>query len=97
VGQAAYNGIMAALLAQRGITASPEAFESTYGFFNLFNGAGTFDVEAILDGWDGPLEVLQPGIAIKQHPCCGSAHSAIDAALQITAREGLLEVDGIER
>jgi 2-methylcitrate dehydratase PrpD len=96
VGQAAHNGIMAALVTQRGITASPEAFESTYGFFNLFNGAGTYDVDAILDDWDGPLEVLQPGIAIKQHPCCGSAHSAIDAALNIVAREGLLAADAIE-
>jgi 2-methylcitrate dehydratase PrpD len=97
VGQAAHNGIMAALVTRRGISASPEAFESTYGFFNLFNGAGTYDVDAILDGWDGPLEVLQPGIAIKQHPCCGSAHSAIDAALSIVAREGLLDADDIER
>lgn len=96
VGQAAHNGIMAALVTRRGISASPEAFESTYGFFNLFNGAGTYDVEAILNGWDGPLEVLQPGIAIKQHPCCGSAHSAIDAAAKIVAREGLLEADAIE-
>lgn len=97
VGQAAHNGIMAALVTQRGISASAEAFESTYGFFNLFNGAGTYDADAILDGWDGSLEVLQPGIAIKQHPCCGSAHSAIDAALKIVAREGLLEADAIEK
>lgn len=97
VGQVAHNGIMAALVTQRGISASAEAFESTYGFFNLFNGAGTYDADAILDGWDGPLEVLQPGIAIKQHPCCGSAHSAIDAALKIVAREGLLDADAIEK
>jgi Uncharacterized protein involved in propionate catabolism len=96
-GQAAHNGIMAALVTRRGISANLEAFESTYGFFNLFNGAGTYDTDAILQGWGGPLEVLQPGIAIKQHPCCGSAHSAIDAALQIVAREGLLEAEAIER
>lgn len=97
VGQAAQNGIMAALVTQREMTANPDAFEHTYGFFNLFNGAGTYDPEAILAGWDGPLEVLQPGIAIKQHPCCGSAHSAIDAALRIVAREGVLPPDQIVR
>ncbi|WP_186399247.1 MmgE/PrpD family protein [Stappia sp. P2PMeth1] len=97
VGHAAYNGIMAALVAQRGMTANPDAFEHQYGFFNLFNGAGTYDADAILNGWDGPLEVLSPGIAIKQHPCCGSAHSAIDAALRIVAREGLLAADQIAR
>ncbi|MFD2441020.1 MmgE/PrpD family protein [Paracoccus kondratievae] len=97
VGQAAHNAIMAALVTRRGMTANPEAFEHNYGFFNLFNGAGTYDVDAILNGWDGPMEVLDPGIAIKQHPCCGSAHSAIDAALRIIAREGLLAADAIER
>ncbi|MBP1845624.1 2-methylcitrate dehydratase PrpD [Rhizobium petrolearium] len=96
VGQAAHNGIMAALITRRGMTANHEAFEHNYGFFNLFNGVGTYDADAILDGWDGPLEVLQPGIAIKQHPCCGSAHSAIDAALSIVAREGLLSAGAIE-
>ncbi|OJY34962.1 MmgE/PrpD family protein [Gemmobacter sp. LW-1] len=97
VGQAAHNGILAALVTRRGITANPEAFEHNYGFFNLFNGAGTYDADAILNGWDGPMEVLEPGIAIKQHPCCGSAHSAIDAALRIVAREGLLAAEAIER
>lgn len=96
VGQAAHNGIMAAMVTRRGMTANPEAFEHNYGFFNLFNGTETYDVDAILNGWDGPLEVLSPGIAVKQHPCCGSAHSAIDAALRIVAREGLLSPDAIE-
>ena len=96
VGQAAHNAIMAALVTRRGMTANPEAFEHNYGFFNLFNGAGTYDADAILDGWDGPMELLDPGIAIKQHPCCGSAHSAIDAALRIVAREGVLQADAIE-
>ncbi|MEA5162666.1 MmgE/PrpD family protein [Cereibacter johrii] len=95
VGQAAHNGLMAALVARRGMSANPEAFEHTYGFFNLFNGPGTFDADAILSDWDGPLEVLSPGIAIKQHPCCGSAHSAIDAALRIVAAEGLLPAEAI--
>lgn len=88
VGQAAHNGVLAALLTQQGMSANPEAFEHNYGFFNLFNGAGTYDIQAILTGWDGPLELLDPGIAIKQHPCCGSAHSAIDAALALISEHG---------
>ncbi len=95
VGQAAHNGVLAALLTGNGMTANVEAFEHNYGFFNLFNGAGNFDADAILDGWDGPLELLEPGIAIKQHPCCGSAHSAIDAALKLVAEHGLLAPESI--
>ncbi|ETA50600.2 2-methylcitrate dehydratase [Rhodobacteraceae bacterium PD-2] len=95
VGQAAHNGLLAALLTRKGMTANPEAFEHNYGFFNLFNGAGTYDADAILDGWDGPLELLDPGIAIKQHPCCGSAHSAIDAALALVDEHGLFAPEEI--
>jgi 2-methylcitrate dehydratase PrpD len=95
VGQAAHNAVMAALLVSRGMDANLSAFEHTYGFFNLFNGEGTFDAEAILDDWQGEMEILNPGIAIKQHPCCGSAHSAIDAALKLVAEHGLFEPDSI--
>nr|WP_246716359.1 MmgE/PrpD family protein [Martelella sp. NC18] len=77
------------------MTANVEAFEHNYGFFNLFNGAGNFDADVILDGWDGPLELLDPGIAIKQHPCCGSAHSAIDAALKLVAEHGVFAPESI--
>lgn len=96
VGQAAHNGVLAALLTQNGMSANLEAFEHNYGFFNLFNGAGTYDADAILDGWDGPLELLDPGIAIKQHPCCGSAHSAIDAALALVDEHGLFAPEAIQ-
>ncbi|CAH1690531.1 MmgE/PrpD family protein [Hyphomicrobiales bacterium] len=96
VGQAAYNGVLAALMTERGMGANAEAFEHNYGFFRLFNGEGNYDAEAILSGWDGPLDMLEPGIAIKQHPCCGSAHSAIDAALAIVAEHGLLDPASIE-
>ena len=91
VGQAAHNAVMAALLVSRGMDANLQAFEHTYGFFNLFNGAGTFDAETILADWEGEMEVLNPGIAIKQHPCCGSAHSAIDAALKLVAEHGVFD------
>lgn len=88
VGQAAYNGVLAASLSEKGVTASPNAFEHEYGFFEVLNGAGTFSPERALGNWRTSPEILSPGIAIKQHPCCGSAHSAIDAALDIRNRHG---------
>ncbi|MBP2557281.1 2-methylcitrate dehydratase PrpD [Neorhizobium galegae] len=97
VGQAAYHGVLAALLTERGLNSNPEAFEHNYGFFRLFNGEGTYDQQAILDGWDGPLETLAPGIAIKQHPCCGSAHSAIDASLKIVKEHGIFDEQSIQK
>lgn len=99
VGQAAYNGVLAALLSEAGLSANLGAFEHEYGFFRVFNGAGTFDAERALGDWRTSLEILSPGIAIKQHPCCGSAHSAVDAALAIREKHGPLravEIEAIE-
>ena len=95
VGQAAYNGVLAAQLAEKGLTANHDAFDHEYGFFRVLNGADTYAPERALADWDGPMEVLAPGIAIKQHPCCGSAHSAIDAALAIRGEYGPLRAADI--
>ncbi|MGO4740603.1 MmgE/PrpD family protein [Bosea sp. 2KB_26] len=94
-GLAARNGLYAARLAQSGFSASADAFEQVQGFFNLFNGEGLYDADAILADWGGTLETLEPGIAIKQHPCCGSAHSAIDAALKLRQAHGPFALDDI--
>lgn len=83
VGECSRNGLMAALLAREGFTANHGAFEHSQGFLNVFNGPGTFDAGRILERWADPLDIVTPGIAFKQYPCCGSTHSAIDAALEI--------------
>ena len=81
VGHTGRNGLLAALLARDGFTANPAALEHKQGFLLVFNGAGTFDAEAILGDWGEPYDIVRPGLAIKQHPCCGSTHPAIDALL----------------
>jgi len=83
VGQSSRNGLLAAFLAREGFTANPDAFEDKAGFLHVFNGAGTFDIEKILEHWADPLDIAAPGVAIKQYPCCGSTHPAIDAMIQI--------------
>jgi 2-methylcitrate dehydratase PrpD len=81
VGHTARNGLFAALLARDGFTANSGALEHKQGFLLVFNGPGTFDAEAILKDWGQPYDIVRPGLAIKQHPCCGSTHPAIDALL----------------
>jgi 2-methylcitrate dehydratase PrpD len=97
VGQAAHNGVLAALTVAKGMTANHDAFDHNYGFFNVFNGSGNFAPEKVLEGWGDTLEVLEPGIVVKQHPCCGSAHSAIDAALSIRATHGPLDAGSVSK
>jgi len=85
VGHTARNGLFAAMLARDGFTANPGALEHKQGFLLVFNGAGNFDAEAILKDWGQPYDIVRPGLAIKQHPCCGSTHPAIDAMLLLRA------------
>jgi len=90
VGHCSRNGLLAALLASEGFTANPGAMEHKQGFLLVFNGAGNFDAEAILRDWASPWDILQPGVAIKQYPCCGSTHPAIDAMLMLVRAHDLM-------
>ncbi|MBV8889433.1 MAG: MmgE/PrpD family protein [Alphaproteobacteria bacterium] len=96
VGHTARNGLMAALLARDGFTANPAALEHRQGFLHVFNGAGAFDAEAILRAWGEPFDIVDPGLGIKQHPCCGSTHPPVDALLALRA-EHELQSDEVER
>ena len=85
VGHTARNGLFAAQLAREGFTANPAALEDKQGFLRVFNGAGNCDAEAILKDWGQPYDIVRPGLGVKQHPCCGSTHPAIDAMLMLRA------------
>ncbi len=96
VGHCNRSGLFAALLARDGYTASADIFEHKQGFLSVFNGLGNYDASKILPAWGQPYDIVQPGIAIKQYPCCGSTHSALDAMLKL-AREHKPAADDIER
>jgi 2-methylcitrate dehydratase PrpD len=96
VGHCARNGLFAALLARSGYTASPVAFEHKQGYFEVYNGAGNYDAGKILPAWANPLDIITPGIAIKQYPCCGSTHPAIDAMLELVRKHDV-QADAVER
>jgi len=96
IGHCARDGLFAALLARDGYTASPVAFEHKQGYFEVFNGAGNYDAARILPAWGKPWDIVEPGIAIKQYPCCGSTHPAIDAMLMLV-RQHDLKPEQVER
>ncbi len=96
IGHCTRNGLFAALIARDGFTANHGAFEHKQGFFEVFNGAGTYDAAKILPDWARPLDIVKPGIAVKQYPCCGSTHSALDAMLALV-RAHKPAADDIER
>jgi 2-methylcitrate dehydratase PrpD len=89
VGHSTRNGLFAAFLAHAGFTANPQALEHKQGFFVVFNGPGTYDTAKIFDTWAAPLDLVDPGLGIKQFPCCGSTHMAISMMLALKAKYGM--------
>lgn len=96
VGHSARNGLMSAMLAQKGFTASSDAFEHQQGFFNVFNGKGSYFPEKVTENWGNPLEIVEPGIGIKLHPCCDSTHTSIDSVLTMKAEHNI-DIKDIKR
>jgi 2-methylcitrate dehydratase PrpD len=89
VGHTTRNGLFAAQLAREGFDAGAQAFEHKQGFFNVFNGEGNYDAAKVLESWGQPYDIVKPGIAIKQYPCCGSTHPALDAMLELVHKHQL--------
>jgi 2-methylcitrate dehydratase PrpD len=87
-GQAARNGVLAALLAEAGFSASAEAIEHRYGYIGVFNDGLAVD-PAPLAGMGLDLEILtEHGLALKPYAACGATHPGIEAAERLHARLG---------
>jgi len=80
-GWAASSGVTAARLAAAGVTASAGILEAPMGMFALFEG----DASASLGALGQPYSIASPGLTVKIHPCCGSTHRSVDAALAVRA------------
>lgn len=84
-GNAARNGVLAALLARDGFTAHPAALEGRNGYFQSF--ARGIDVK--LDGFKDlgrRYDLLVGRHRFKPYPCGGLTHTTIEAALELRPR-----------
>jgi 2-methylcitrate dehydratase PrpD len=80
-GHAARSGVLAALLAREGWTASEQALEGPQGYLQVF-GAGRRELGA-LDTLGKPWKITTTGVAVKPFPSCACTHSIIDGALEL--------------
>jgi 2-methylcitrate dehydratase PrpD len=87
-GHAARNGVLAAMLAREGLTASESALDGTQGFLVATgpSPAPTAALATALDGLGQRWHVLESGVAVKPYPSCALTHSAIDALLELKTR-----------
>lgn len=86
------TGVMAALMAQRGVPGLKEAFDGKAGFFAMYYG-GVRD-ESAFDDFGRRFEGSE--VSIKPWPCCRFTNSCVDAALRI-ARDNDLDPRAVER
>jgi 2-methylcitrate dehydratase PrpD len=94
-GLAARNGVLAALLAKAGMTASDRALDGPQGFLHAFDSEGVALDEAIADLGER-WEILDTGITVKLYPSCAGTHPSLDAILDLRRREGFT-ADDVER
>jgi 2-methylcitrate dehydratase PrpD len=82
VARAAQGGLLAARLAARGFTASPDALEHRNGFLKAFSPAGRVRTDGALGEW----HILKNGLNIKRYPVCYALHRSIDGLVLLLAK-----------
>lgn len=80
-GRAAQSGLLAALLAEKGYTSSPQALEAKRGWANVVAGGGTPKLNKYLDQLGDVWEI--EANAFKPFPCGIVCHPAIDGCIQL--------------
>ena len=82
VARAAQSGLLAARLAAKGFTASPDALEHRNGFLNAFSPAGRVRTDGALADW----YILKNGLNIKRYPVCYALHRSIDGLMFLISK-----------
>ncbi len=101
-GNAAYNGILATLLAQESAGISPgpklDVVEMKGGLCDSFVGPGNYDLDMMTANLGDPYYIESPGITVKKYPSCFITHRALDAVLQLVGENHLSPEDiaGVE-
>ncbi len=79
-GFSARGGIVAALMAEKGITGAKESLEGEVGLYNLYH-RGEYDPVPLTKDLGKSYAGMH--VAMKPYPCCKGTHSYVDAALNI--------------
>src|SRR3954454_1192761 len=91
-GQAARDGMAAAMLGSRGFTSNAAAIEGRGGFAHTFARGLEWNPQPFSD-LGRTYDLAERGFRLKRYPCGGVVHTAIDAALIIRDKLGPATVD----
>jgi len=93
VGRAAQSGVIAARLADAGLTASPDALEHQSGFLAALSPTGQADRSRAFNPREKEWHLASQGLNLKRYPICYATHRAIDAALDLSTNHDLKATD----
>jgi 2-methylcitrate dehydratase PrpD len=96
VARAAQSGVIAARLAQAGLTASPDALEHPSGLLAALSPEGKAERDRPFVAAQKEWHIVGEGLNIKRYPICYATHRSIDAALGLVTRHDL-KPSAIER
>ena len=90
-GKAAMDGLLAAMLAEKGFTCSDDILAGETGFCRVFSPHS--DTEMIT--WDFGKDYAIRNVIFKRHASCFETHPTIDAALDLRGKVSLEDVEEV--
>lgn len=91
-GFAARNGIIAAIMSQKGITGAKNVLQGPHGLYNQYH-KGNYKPEALTKDLGKKFEGIN--VSFKPYPCCRYTHPGIDATRALLS-EHEIKVDDID-
>lgn len=91
VGRAAENGVTAAVLADKGFGADPDALDGPWGFFAVHGGG--ISTSKVSQGFGTAWSIIDPGVSIKPYPCGVLTHPTLDLMLKLVTENNLSAED----
>ncbi|MFC2000991.1 MmgE/PrpD family protein [Chloroflexota bacterium] len=82
-GIACRNGVMSAILAGKGFTASENILEVPAGYGTMFGSGEECDFEMMTADLGNPFAYPPDVVRLKPYPSCGGTHRCLDAALYL--------------
>lgn len=98
-GRITSSGLLAARLAQQGVTSAGDALEREPGLLRTISPNKRADIASPFNATRARLEdwrLFNVGLSIKKYPMCYSLHRVADAAIDVGRMPGL-DVDALER
>jgi len=89
-GFSARGGIVAALMAEKGITGAKECLEGEVGLYNLYH-KGEYDPRPLTEDLGRRFGGIN--VTMKPYPCCKGTHNYVDVALNLVNKHDIKAED----